>query len=246
MPSLSQRAWCGLILCWVILLAPHLQSQALISAQIESMVDGPATPTQSTSNSVGPLQQTTQIVEEDPAVALARWMKGLETLEATVVQRIYASETLLEESRGHFAMAAPLLLWQIHEPFPQTLLLDEEWLQIYDQDLGQLTIQPLSNASGQMPADLLMRPDRLVNGDFTITRQTLGGEQIYQLAPRSSSSLFRALEIVLAGEVLTSLVIYNWQDQQTRLSFSNVSVNQPLPATRFQLVVPEGTDVIRG
>ena len=65
-------------------------------------------------------------------------------------------------------------------------------------------------------------------------------------SPRSSSSLFRALEIVLTGEVLTRLVIYDWQDQQTRLSFSNVSANQPLPATRFQLVVPEGTDVIRG
>jgi outer membrane lipoprotein-sorting protein len=46
--------------------------------------------------------------------------------------------------------------------------------------------------------------------------------------------------------VITTLVIYDWQGQQTRLAFDNVSVNQPLPATQFQLVVPEGTDVIRG
>jgi outer membrane lipoprotein carrier protein len=173
-------------------------------------------------------------------------MTGLETLEATVMQGIYAGETLLEESWGRFAMAPPLLLWQIDEPFPQILLLDEERLQIYDQDLGQLTIQSLSNASAPMPVDLLMRPDRLADGDYTVTRQIVDDEQIYRLAPRASSSLFQALDIVLLDGVLTTLVIHDWQGQQTRLAFDNVSVNQPLPATKFQLVVPEGTDVIRG
>ena len=246
MPSPSQRAWLGPILCWVLLLAPQLQSQESVAPKAGPSGASPAGSRQSTSDGEGQLQQTSQPLEEDPAVSLARWMTGLETLEATVTQRIYANETLLEESRGRFAMAPPRLLWQIYEPFPQTLLLDEEQLQIYDQDLGQLTIQSLSNASGPMPADLLMRPDRLANGDYTITRRVLNDEQIYRLTPNASSTLFQALDIALIGGVLTTFVIYDWQGQQTRLAFDNVSVNQPLPATQFQLVVPEGADVIRG
>lgn len=218
----------------MILLSPQLQSQERVAPTGAPVTAGKAALTQ-----VSP-------VEDDPAVALANWMKRLETLEATVVQRIYANETLLEESRGRFVMAPPLLLWQIHEPFPQTLILDEAQLQIYDQDLEQLTIQSLSSASGPMPADLLMRPEQLVNGDYTITRRAVDGEEIYRLTPRGSSALFQMLDIILAGEVLTALVIYDWQGQQTRLLFDNVAVNQSLSEQQFQLIVPEGTDVIRG
>lgn len=240
------RTWGWSILFLTIALAAKIQAQEVVATKIESAGTSSEVLTLSVRDAADAHGQRSQTSDKDPAAALTDWVKALDTLEATVVQQIYANGTLLEESRGRFAMAPPLLLWQIYEPFPQTILLDEERLQIYDQDLGQLTIQSLSNASGPMPADLLLQPDQLVNGEYAITRQIHGDEHTYRLAPRASSSLFQALDIVLTEGVLTSLSVYDWQGQHTRLLFERVLVNQPQPLTQFQLVVPEGTDVIRG
>lgn len=230
-------------LCWLLLLVPQLKAQA---SEPAGLVPSP----KSMSVEVGaPNQETRKVshqIAEEPALELARWIMSLNSLEAKLIQRIYANGALLEESRGSFSMAPPLLLWHIREPFPQILLLDETRLQIYDEDLAQLTIQPLPNSVGQMPADLLMQPQQLVNGDYTVTHQIHGLDHTYRLTPSASSSLFQALDIVLTDGVLAALVIYDWQGQETRLLFDEVAVNEPLPPTRFQLVVPEGTDVING
>lgn len=178
--------------------------------------------------------------------SLIQWLQGLETLEATLVQRIYANGELLEESQGNFAMAPPLLVWRIVEPFPQTLLIDESQLQIYDEDLAQLTIRSRSASMDLMPADLLMRPELLANGDYRVSSQIRGDTTTYRLSPSNGSSLFQAVDIVLVRGVLNQIAIYDWQDQQTLLSFTNVAVNRPLSPSRFRLAVPEGTDVIDG
>lgn len=242
---LKRYLWACLLptLSWANLMAPQLQAQGPSTSEIAPTVADSEAPVESPYNVFNQSQQT---VEENPASALAEWMRGLKTLEATVVQRVFANGNLVEESRGHFAMSPPLLLWQVYEPFPQTLLLDKERLQIYDEDLGQLSIQLLSNISGPMPADLLMKPDQLINGDYTITREVLGNDHTYRLVPTASSSLFQALDIVLAEDLLAALVIYDWRGQQTHLLFESVVLNQPLSPARFELVVPEGTDVIRG
>lgn len=178
--------------------------------------------------------------------SLIQWLQGLETLEATLVQRIYANGELLEESQGNFAMAPPLLVWRILEPFPQTLLIDESQLQIYDEDLAQLTIRSRSASLGPLPADLLLQPELLANGDYRVSSQIRGDTITYRLSPSNGSSLFQAVDIVLVRGVLNQIAIYDWQDQQTLLSFTNVAMNRSLSPSRFRLAVPEGTDVIDG
>lgn len=183
---------------------------------------------------------------DDATEELAQRLASLDSLDADIVQNVYADGLLLESSEGKVALARPNLRWQIDTPFPQIILLTERQLQIYDADLAQLTVRELTSGGSEIPANLLIRPQQLLDGDYTVTAVYADGQRIYRLAPTGSSALFQMLEIRFAAAVLESIVILDWQSQQTQILFDNVVTGQPPAAATFQLVVPEGTDVIRG
>ena len=186
------------------------------------------------------------LAADDATEELTQRLASLGSLRANIVQNVYADGLLLESSEGKVALARPNLLWQIDTPFPQITLLTESLLQIYDADLAQLTVRDLTSGGNEIPANLLTRPQQLLEGNYTVIALDADGQRIYRLAPTGSSALFQMLEIRFAAAVLESIVILDWQSQQTEILFNSVVTGQPLAAETFQLVVPEGTDVIRG
>ena len=177
---------------------------------------------------------------------LVQWIASIGTLQASMVQRIFVDGVLLEESQGSFAMQAPHMRWEVTAPFPQILLLNDRQLQIYDADLAQLTLHDLGGDNAPLPGDLLMRPEQLANGDYLVTREQDDARVSYRLIPKASSTLFQAIDVTVKAGQLESLVIYDWQGQQTQMIFTQVQINQPIAPALFQLDVPEGTDVIHG
>ena len=95
-----------------------------------------------------------------PAQALSQRMSALDGMRADIVQKIYANGVVLEESQGTMALAKPNLRWQIDTPLPQVILVRQNELQIYDEDLAQLTIRDWTDAQNETPADVLMEPAR--------------------------------------------------------------------------------------
>lgn len=181
-----------------------------------------------------------------PAQALSQRMSALDGMRANIVQTIYAKGVVLEESQGSMALAKPNLRWQVDTPFPQVILAKQNELQIYDEDLAQLTIRDWTDAQHETPADVLMEPERLLSGDYSVTYDRQDASEVYRLFSDASSSFFQLLEIVFADGVLESLMILDWQGQQTQIRFLNVEMVTELPAQLFELSVPQGTDVIRG
>lgn len=181
-----------------------------------------------------------------PAQALSQRMSALDGMRANIVQTIYAKGVVLEESQGSMALAKPNLRWQVDTPFPQVILAKQNELQIYDEDLAQLTIRDWTDAQHETPADVLMEPERLLSGDYSVTYDRQDASEVYRLFSDASSSFFQLLEIVFADGVLESLMILDWQGQQTQIRFLNVEMVTELPAELFELSVPQGTDVIRG
>ncbi len=181
-----------------------------------------------------------------PAHSLTQRMSSLDGMRAGIVQKIYANGVLLEESQGSIALAKPNLRWQVDTPFPQVILVKQDELQIYDEDLAQLTIRDLADTVSETPADVLMQPERLLSANYRVTLDRADAHQVYRLYSDASSSLFQLLEIVFAEGVLASLTILDWQDQQTQIHFSDVEILSELPPSLFELSVPQDTDVIRG
>jgi outer membrane lipoprotein carrier protein len=173
-------------------------------------------------------------------------MVALDGMRAAIVQKIYANGVVLEESQGSVALAKPNLRWQVDTPFPQVILVKRDELQIYDEDLAQLTIRDLSAAVSETPADVLMQPERLLSGDYTVTLDRVEAREVYRLFSDASSALFQRLDIVFAEDTLESLTILDWQSQQTQILFVDVEILSELPGSLFELSLPQDTDVVRG
>lgn len=181
-----------------------------------------------------------------PAQALSQRLSSLDGMRAGVVQKVYANGLVLEESQGSFALAKPNLRWQVDTPFPQVIVVTQNELQIYDEDLAQLTIRDLTDAVSETPADVLMQPERLLSDDYSVTLDRAEAREVYRLLSNASSALFQRLEIVFAADIVESLTILDWQSQQTQILFFDVeTLSEPAP-NLFELSVPKDTDVIRG
>lgn len=178
--------------------------------------------------------------------ALIVHMNQLEGLRSDFVQTIYASGNVVESSKGTMALAKPKLRWQVDAPFAQVIVVRPQRIEIYDADLAQLTIRETSADQTATPASLLMHPEHLLSADYQVSQFGNADARVFRLTPTGSSALFQRLEITFERGTLESLVIIDWQEQQTQIRFENVLVDQNLSPSLFELSVPKGTDVIRG
>lgn len=178
--------------------------------------------------------------------ALISHMSQLTGLRSDFVQTIYANGVIVESSKGSMALASPKLRWQVDAPFAQVIVVRPQRVEIYDADLAQLTIRETAADQTATPASLMMHPEHLLSADYQVSQFSDADTEVFRLTPTGSSVLFQSLEITFQQGTLESLVIIDWQGQQTQIRFENVLVDQNLPPALFELSVPAGTDVIRG
>jgi len=153
---------------------------------------------------------------------------------------------LLEQAEGRVLLARPgRFRWDYERPHERVVLADGEQLWLYEADLDQVTVRPLGDAMGETPAALLTG-DRSVLDRFEVVDDWKSGRLAWvRLRPRAADADFAAVAVAFAGEQPAELVLDDRLGQHTRLVFSEVRLNVPVPAESFRFVVPEGADVIR-
>ena len=157
-----------------------------------------------------------------------------------------ASLQTLEESSGSLALQRPQFRWQVETPFAQLIIADGAEMQIYDPDLAQLSLHDIDKNLGPTPLTILLGDTETLATEFTVSRSTDGAMQRFALRPRSQSALFLQVELIFQGRLLERLAIWDSAGQLTRIQFSEMQLTQGIEAERFELILPEGTDVIRG
>ena len=157
-----------------------------------------------------------------------------------------ASLQTLEESSGSLALQRPKFRWQVETPFAQLIIADGAEMQIYDPDLAQLSLHDIDKNLGPTPLTILLGDTETLATEFIVSRSTNGAMQRFVLRPRSQSALFLQVELIFQGRLLERLAIWDSAGQLTRIQFSEMQLTQGIEAERFELILPEGTDVIRG
>ena len=177
--------------------------------------------------------------------ALIVHLNQLEGVRSGFVQTIYANGNIVESSKGTMALAKPKLRWQVDAPFAQVIVVRPQRIEIYDMfsaaDHSRNVRRPDSDAR-----EFTNASRHLLSADYQIRQFGNADASVFRLTPAGSSALFQRLEISFERGTLESLVIIDWQGQQTQIRFENVRVDQNLSPSLFELSVPKGTDVIRG
>lgn len=176
-----------------------------------------------------------------------------ETLAATTSLTGEFEQTLrdaegepIESSAGHFVLQRPgRFFWHTRQPFEQQLISDGNTIWLYDPDLMQVTVRPVTDELNNTPAALLSESAESLAEAFLITRSVgQQGRVVFGLTPVDKDSLFARLELEFDAKNLQRIVVHDSLGQTTEFKLTNTERNQPVDATQFTFSAPEGVDVL--
>lgn len=145
-------------------------------------------------------------------------------------------------------------------PTEQLIVGDGKQVWLYDSDLNQVTVRPMSQALGATPAALLS--GGTLDKDFTLkavtaasssaatAASTLSPQQAtsvlewVEALPRHKEGQFQSVRVGFKQGQLAALEILDSFGQRSRLDFSQFEPKAAIAAARFQFTPPPGADVL--
>jgi len=178
-----------------------------------------------------------------PLHQLRARLDSINTMSASFKQQIRDGQgQVLQDSVGTMAIARPgKYRWQTTTPMRQLIIADGENMWIFDVDLKQVVVTRLRKGMGGNPALFLSGYTKDI-GRFFMVQQN--GEQ-FQLTPKNRNADFKSIYMRFSGNRLLQMKMTDNLGQTSDLRLTNVRVNQRIPKSKFVIVVPIGTDVIR-
>jgi outer membrane lipoprotein carrier protein len=177
---------------------------------------------------------------------LKAFVRDVKTGRASFTQTVAQAQdgSKKKTSTGTFEFARPnRFRFAYAKPFEQLIVSDGEKVWIYDADLNQASSRKLGDALGATPAALLAGTN--LERDFTLKPlPSDGGVEWAQAIAKQSDSTIQSLKLGFKGKELAAMEIVDGFGQRSRLDFSAVQSNVPVPAERFQFKLPAGADLI--
>jgi outer membrane lipoprotein carrier protein len=150
-------------------------------------------------------------------------------------------------------------------PTEQLIVGDGKQVWLYDADLNQVTVRPMSQALGATPAALLSGGS--LDKDFTLkavaavspsaasatsvplksTQQATSSLEWVEALPRHKEGQFQSVRVGFSkgpNGQLAALEILDSFGQRSRLDFAQFEPKAAIAATRFQFTPPPGADVL--
>jgi outer membrane lipoprotein carrier protein len=183
---------------------------------------------------------------ETPAARLAALLAPVERLSAEFTQTVLgAHHELLESAEGYLRLARPQQFkWVLQAPYPQTIVTSGDRLFIYDPDLNQVQVKPLTEALTGTPALVLLGSAADIDSQFTVSDAMVDGLHRFVLIPKDPDALYTELHLVFSDTRLVRIEIVDSLGQLTDVSFHNVQINGTLASDEFQFVMPADADLI--
>jgi outer membrane lipoprotein carrier protein len=157
-----------------------------------------------------------------------------------------AQGQVLERSSGQIFLLRPQFKWVVDQPYPQVIVTEGDVLKVYDPDLEQLIIRPLSEALADTPVSLLTQQGVVLGDEFQVLEIVDEAGASYILSPNSPDSLYAEIRLHFSSDTLVAMAILDHLGQFTEIFFTPAADSAVLQSGEFQLSVPPGTDVIGG
>lgn len=177
---------------------------------------------------------------------LTNFTDSLTSFSADFTQVVYdADSNPLQQSAGEVLLKRPgRFIWNYTSPSPQKIIADGKSVWLYDIDLEQVTVSPLSEQGSGTPLSLLMG-DKPLDEEFTL--RPLGnsdGIDWVELTPRSNHSDFEMVFLGLNEDGLAAMELRDSFGQATQIRFSDFTPDVRLDDAAFRFVPPAGVDVV--
>jgi outer membrane lipoprotein carrier protein len=183
-----------------------------------------------------------------PTKKLESTLSMWETLSADFTQTIVDNnDRIIHKYSGRVYLEKPnRLRWIIKSPEPQEIVSDGKNLWIYDEELAQVTIQPVSEQLTETPAMFLSGSFKQIEDGFNISLlKASENEQRFLLVPKNDDNLIARIEMTFNIDFnIKNLQILDAMQQTTSIDFTDVRDNPELSKEVFTFVAPQNVDVI--
>ena len=177
---------------------------------------------------------------------LNHFMKKVKTVKAVFTQEVVNEQgQITQTSYGEFRLKRPgKFLWKYESPSPQKIVSDGRNMWIYDVELEQVTVKPLSQALGSSPAAILTNATDLSKRYVVLEKSPREGLQWVELRPKDKQGDFIKIEVGLDDAGVQAMDLYDQFGRMTMIRFQESSFDVPLSQSQFRFVPPKGVDVI--
>ena len=174
------------------------------------------------------------------------FFNNLDTLQADFHQQVRDGDNTVQQvSDGKVWIQRPgQFRWDYASPYRQQLVSDGERLWSYDEDLEQVTVQPIGEVLSATPA-MLLGGSQPIEDIFTVEPlPTSGNRQQVLLKPKSDDSNVTALLLDFTDGVISGIRAEDSFGNITTFTFSNLVRNRELDSALFRFEPPAGVDIV--
>jgi len=172
-------------------------------------------------------------------------LKNLDNLTADFKQTVLDdNKKVVQQSSGKLAIQRPgKFSWIYTMPYEQQIVADGSELWIYDVDLDQVTVKPMSSGLASAPIMILMKQNDITE-EFTV-REVGQRKFLYwvELEPNSKDLEYTHVYIGLENNSVKAMELRDNFGQSTQIVFDNLRLNVVHNPEIFHFIPPAGVDV---
>ena len=178
--------------------------------------------------------------------SLGRFFGEVQTYTAKFEQEVLdEGMNIIEESQGTMWISRPgKFRWDYQPPLEQKIISNGKKVWVYDVELEQVTIRPLSDTIGRTPANLLAGKGELSKSYNIKDMGAKGGYFWVRLKPKNKEANFENIFIGFKENRLRIMELIDGLGQTTRIQFSKEQENITLADSHFNFVPPPNVDII--
>jgi len=152
---------------------------------------------------------------------------------------------ILQTSEGVVSLQKPKLFrWEIIEPEHRLLIADGKKVWDYDEELEQVTVQPLAAAFSKTPMMVLTGDVAKIEQDYEVTkREQLDDEKWFLLTPKHEATV-QWLSMGFKNGHLIGLELLDQLGQLSSIVLKDGKMNKEIPGGHFSFIPPENVDVM--
>lgn len=189
------------------------------------------------------------LAHADPLADLNTQLKAFSSLSAQFSQTVTnAKGKQLYKVTGNMQVQKPnQLYWEARAPMPQIIVADGKKLWIYDQDLNQVTVKPITKELEATPALLLSGKLEQIAQRYQVSAlPAKTGFSAFELIPLGSKKgTFQKLDLIFNQGNLAVMDLWDNLGQATHIEFSQVKMNANVDSKKFHFVPPKDADVVK-
>lgn len=183
----------------------------------------------------------------DGRTKLDEFFTKINTMQSAFTQQVIDEKgAVRQSSSGNVFLSRPgKFRWEYAAPDKHEIVADGKNVWIYDVELDQVTVKPMTQALSSAPVGMLTQKQS-VDKQFNVQEMEAEGSTLewFRLTPKKQDSDFTTMDLGISATGVEEMILGDKFGQQTYIKFQGLRTDIDIDKSRFSFTPPKGADVI--